>query len=197
MKRIAHYLVSGDINEDMLRDFIFFLRHDVSSNCEILEVGIASNGGAIGIGIAMYELLKATPQIVRTINLSNVDSAAIVVYAAGAERLCVPNAAFYFHSVGKKVDGVKTKADLVNIINEIDFDTSRIVSILNRTTKMPERHWRELMFQGGVVGAQDSLNYGLSTALVQQHGENGTGKCPQQFQKACDSRKTRKAHCKT
>ena len=197
MKRIAHYLVSGDINEDMLRDFLFFLRHDVSSNCEILEVGIASNGGAISIGIAMYELLRAAPQIVRTINLSNVDSAAIVVYAAGVERLCVPNAGFYFHSVGKKIDGVKTKADLVNIINEIDFDTSRIVSILNRATEMSERHWRELMSQGVVVSAQDSLKYGLSTALVQKHGENGTIKCPKRFQKTCDSCKARKVHCKT
>jgi hypothetical protein len=75
-----------------------------------INVFITSGGGSVQHAIASYNLLmlaRAKGIRVNTLNIGEVSSAAILIYSAGEERICAPNASFYFHPMsGDRIDGI-------------------------------------------------------------------------------------------
>lgn len=62
---------------------------------EITELVIDSPGGDIQIGISIIQCL---PKNIRTVALSECQSAAVYIFAAGMERVCLPSTTFLLHA---------------------------------------------------------------------------------------------------
>ena len=158
------YFLNGCIDADELRTFLMFVKNEVPDDCARIDVLIQSVGGAVQVALAFADLLQSLPCEVRTFNLSNVDSASIVVFAAGKDRFAPKGTTFFLHPVGKRITGVKNAAELRQLADEIDRDTFREIDFLARRTGTDARTWRNLMNKKTIIDNSTALALGLATS---------------------------------
>lgn len=158
------YLIDGGIGPYTLRTFLKFVKDEIPNECAGIDVLLQSVGGSVSVALALAELLMALPCEVRTCNLSNVDSASIIVFAAGKERFAPPGTTFFFHSVGKEVSGIKSATELRQLADEIDHDTLRETEFLSLRTGTDAKKWRDMMDSGILVDDSTALKLGLATS---------------------------------
>ncbi len=63
-----------------------------------VSVHIASRGGDVTAGLAMYNALRLLPCKVRTVNIANCGSVAATIYLAGQVRQAMPGSNFFLHA---------------------------------------------------------------------------------------------------
>jgi hypothetical protein len=63
-----------------------------------VSVHIASRGGDVTAGLAIYNVLRLLPCKVRTVNIANCGSIAATIYLAGQVRQAMPNSNFFLHA---------------------------------------------------------------------------------------------------
>lgn len=160
----AQYFLDGEICADALRSFLAFVKDDIPDGCEGLDLFIQSVGGSVPVAFAMADFLMSLPIAVRTYNLSNVDSASIIVYAAGEERLVSPNSTFFLHPVCKPVSGLKNAKELRRLADEIEYDARREAKFLSRRTGAAESRWRRIMEEGATLDGTQAVELGLATS---------------------------------
>jgi ATP-dependent Clp protease, protease subunit len=61
---------------------------------------LSTPGGSVMNGLAVYNVLRGMPFKLVTHNVGSVNSIGNVIFLAGEERYCCPNANFMFHGVG-------------------------------------------------------------------------------------------------
>ena len=160
----AFFLI-GAVMPDQLRQLVRFLHEDVPENAACVDVLIESEGGSVAVALAMARLLKALPCPVRTWNLSNVDSAAIVVFAAGIDRFCAPGGGFFFHPVGREVVGAKTAEEFRKIADEIDSDERQVAEFMAESTGSSAETWQVLMRTSRTMSAEEAMATGLAVGI--------------------------------
>lgn len=161
------FFLIGAVMPDQLRRLVCFLREDVPENATCVDVLIESEGGSVAAALAMARLLKALPCPVRTWNLSSVDSAAIVVFAAGSDRYCAPGGSFFFHPVGREVVGAKTAEEFRKIADEIDSDERQVAEFMSEATGTMAETWQLLMRTSRTMSAEEALATGLAVGIRQ------------------------------
>lgn len=62
-----------------------------------INLHISSQGGETGAGFTAYNFLKSLPVMLRTHNISNIESIANIVFLAGKERFANPISRFLLH----------------------------------------------------------------------------------------------------
>ena len=141
---------TGGVNEENIRSFINEIKHavDESPNATTLTIYISSLGGNIDIAVELFHFLKLMDCKVRTVNTSYVNSAAIIIFAAGTERLCLPSSFFYVHSITKKLDGSFTAEDLLREAKEMAANMDKMAEILTRVSNKNKAYWKKLMKKG-------------------------------------------------
>ena len=60
---------------------------------------VSSPGGSVFHGLSAYNYLKGLPADISTHNFGSVDSIGVILYCAGRNRLCVPQARFVSRSL--------------------------------------------------------------------------------------------------
>lgn len=159
------YTISGVIDQRCLEKFMEFLQNDVSDECTRLHIMICSNGGLVSVAIAIGQLLRSLPCEVVTYNISNVDSAAIAVFAGGTRRVCTPHGTFVFHPAAKEISGAKNAAELRLLAKEVDSDTKRFVSFLECCTGTPMKDWESKMNSNVRMSAKNATIIMLATEV--------------------------------
>ena len=106
---------TDSIDEKNVRTFINEIKNlnEKNPNSDSLTIYISSSGGNVDIAVELFNFIKLLDCKVRTVNMSCVNSAAIIIFAAGEERIGLPSSSFYVHSVTKNLDGEFTAADLL------------------------------------------------------------------------------------
>ena len=165
-------VLEGTIDRTFAEDVLHRIGHDVPDDCEHLHVTLQSPGGSVPIALAVAELLLSLPCRVTTLNPGRVDSAALLVFAAGDTRLCTPDAGFLAHPVGRHMTGLQTRASLMAQLRGIEEDTRRTIAFLAQQTRPSAAStWRRLMARQTVVGAERALRLGLVHAVVESTEE--------------------------
>ncbi|MBR7106217.1 MAG: ATP-dependent Clp protease proteolytic subunit [Opitutales bacterium] len=103
----------GGVTEENVRTFINEIKNLVEKNPDAtsLTIYISSPGGSVDIAVELFHFLKLLDCKVKTVNISCVNSAAIIIFAAGTERISLPCSSFYVHSITKELNGNFTAAD--------------------------------------------------------------------------------------
>ena len=158
---------SGSINEENVRAFIKEIKHMIELNPESKSITIYlySSGGNVDIAVELFGFLKLLDCKVRIVNTSCVNSAAIVVFAAGTERICLPCSSFYVHSITKNLHGSFTVNDLQRDIKEMTANTDKIAEILAQTSNKSKSYWKRLMSKGYLLTAKKAKELGLVNAI--------------------------------
>lgn len=159
------YLLTESITERSVKDLLDFICTSVDDSCERLHLLINSQGGEVALALALARMLLSLPCEVITYNLANVDSAAILIFVAGAKRLCLSKSRFFFHPPTKQINGSKTARELILLAREIHLDALRIANYLEERTKTSKQIWLKKMKLNTHLGICDAYDLGLITSL--------------------------------
>ena len=154
---------TGSVNEENVRTFINEIKNSVEKNPESnsMIIYISSPGGNVDIAVELFNFLKLLDCTITTVNISCVNSAAIIIFAAGTERICLPCSSFYVHSVTKNLNGDFTADDLLREVKEMSANTNKIASILESASNKNKSYWKRLMRKGCLLTPQKAKEVGL------------------------------------
>ena len=154
---------TDSVNEENVRAFVTEIKNLTKQNPEStsLTIYMSSPGGNVDIAIELFNFLKLLDCKVRTVNMSCVNSAAIIVFAAGTERISLPCSSFYVHSITKELNGNFTAADLLREAKEISANTDKVATILANTSNKSKAYWKRLMRKGCLLTSQKAKELSL------------------------------------
>ena len=154
---------TGSVNEENVRAFVNEIKNLVEKNPEStsLSIYISSPGGNVDIAVELFHFLKLLDCKVRTMNMSCVNSAAIIIFAAGTERISLPYSSFYVHSITKNLNGIFTATDLLREAKEMTVNSDKVAEILAQTSNKNKSYWKRLMRKGCLLTSQKAKKLGL------------------------------------
>ncbi len=154
---------TGGVNEENVRAFINEIKNLIDKNPDstALTVYISSPGGNVDIAVELFHFLKLLDCTIRTVNISCVNSAAIIIFAAGTERICLPCSSFYVHSITKNLNGNFTADDLLREAREMAANTDKVATILASISSKHKSYWKRLMRKGCLLTPQKAKELGL------------------------------------
>ena len=154
---------TGSVNEENVRAFINEIKNLVEKNPEStsLTIYLSSTGGNVDIAIELFHFLKLLDCKIKTVNTSCVNSAAIIIFAAGEERLSLPCSSFYVHSITKNLNGDFTADDLLREAKEMRVNTDKVAEILAHTSNKSRAYWKRLMKKGYSLTSPKAKELGL------------------------------------
>lgn len=155
------------INVATTRSFIEALCREIDANPLATEVVVhmSTPGGDVELAIEIYNFLRNLDCRVITVNTSFVNSAGILIFLAGDERVCLPASSFYVHSVTKNLNGTFTFKDLEREVREIKENTNKILYLLENNTLKPSAYWRVMMQKGAILSAKKAIDLRLAHVL--------------------------------
>lgn len=154
---------TGSVNEKNVRAFITEIKNLIEKNpeSESLTIYISSPGGNVDIAVELFNFLKLLDCTIKTVNISCVNSAAIIIFAAGTERISLPCSSFYVHSVSKNLNGNFTVDDLRREVKEMSANTDKIATILESASNKNKSYWKRLMGKGCLLTSEKAKELGL------------------------------------
>ena len=160
---------TGSVNEENVRAFVTKIKNMTTQNPEStsLTIYMSSPGGNVDIAVELFNFLKLLNCKVRTVNMSCVNSAAIIIFAAGTERICFPCSSFYVHSITKNLNGNFTAADLLREAKEMSTNTDKVATILANTSNKSKAYWKRLMRKGYLLTSQKAKEVSLVNNITE------------------------------
>lgn len=157
----------GSVDEENVRAFINEIKslNEKFPDSTELTIYISSPGGSVDIAVELFYFLKLLDCKVRTVNISCVNSAAIIIFAAGEERISFPCSSFYVHSISKNLNGNFTVADLLREVKEMTANTEKVATILSDVSNKNKAYWKRLMKKGCLLTAQRAKELGLVNVI--------------------------------
>ena len=154
---------TGSVNEENVCAFINEIKNLVEKNPDAtsLTIYISSPGGSVDIAVELFNFLKLLDCKIQTVNMSYVNSAAIIIFAAGTERICLPCSSFYVHSITKNLNGNFTADDLLREAKEMAANTDKVATILAGISNKSKSYWKCLMRKGILLTPQKAKELGL------------------------------------
>lgn len=157
------FFLLGEINSESARDFYDPLDHNYSRPLGWTEVVISSPGGDAGLMIGMYDYI--IQHDIPTIALGVVQSAAAVLFLAGAKRSMYPNSMLMFHEPERKKDS--------DDMSDPDWYLfTKLVAMVRQRTGMDLIEAHDL-FDGKFISAERAYELGLCDEILNLGGING------------------------
>lgn len=156
--------LTGIVAEPMLT---FTLRSLVKLNLinnNPITIYLSSAGGNIFDGLAIYDLLRASPSEIVVYASGKVCSMGIILLIAGDERFAGPNTRFMMHSASHSTEGKvsDTKAD----VSEVEFQDNMTTKLLISRSKLTKRILNELLSGADHwFGVATARKYGILTDI--------------------------------
>ena len=91
-------LFTGGVTPELAAQFHTVCTEVARAKVSQVTIYIASRGGDVSSGLAMYNALRLLPCKVRTVNLGQCGSIAATLYMAGAVRQAMPASSFFLHA---------------------------------------------------------------------------------------------------
>lgn len=162
------YALTGEINENKVAEAIIWINEQMShQRVARLRFLITSTGGDLDCAIRLHDYLEALPVSLATIGVGQVDSAAVLVFLAGKERLAVRKCRFRIHEaiydMGDPRAFLSRHKEAVSFLEEID---RRNTEILAKGTKKTPESIQEFKKRGGILGAVEAVAFGIATEVI-------------------------------
>ncbi len=132
---------------------------------EPITVVINSRGGDATQGLAIYDLIRTCGVKIRTITLGEADSAAMVIFLAGHERLIHKNAHLLFH----RTDGEPGNSRRVceSFINQLITLDKRYNKIVLDNSKLTRAQLNRLGRLEKFITAEEAVKFGLAHGIIE------------------------------
>jgi len=172
MPKPVYLNLQAPINQDVAVKVVAAVRTNLKEGMTELHLLMASPGGFIDPGMAIYKFLRAIPVPVSTYNYGSVDSVAGVIYCAGSHRVATPHCKFLIHGItwtfGQPT--TVTEHQLREYIGQIEAMKRNIASVLAEATGKGQEDVEADITKSVTLTAEQAVQYGLvhelKTALI-------------------------------
>lgn len=169
--------LSSDINEHTITNVqAQFLAYAAKSRKPIHLI-ISTYGGSVDEMFSLYDLIRFLPCPVHTVGLGKVQSAGVLLMAAGAKgrRLIGVNSSIMIHPLSCDIQGNIFELD--NTVQEARRKQQHMTEALLRETKMSRAKIRSIMRAGhdSYMSSDEAIKLGIADRLigVPSKGQNG------------------------
>jgi ATP-dependent protease ClpP protease subunit len=160
----ADLLLIGDIDESLYANFLDQYLKTVSFLDDgPLTIRLTSGGGQMGIGFALYDLIKSCPFPTRIEVYGYACSAAALVLEAANERCMSKNARIMFHPVSFMSDQsihLSTK-ELKYHSDEMDLSTNSLIKIVSQRSGLKIEQVRKFCEEEKYFSAKEAKKMNL------------------------------------
>ena len=162
------YTLTGTIDPKVVNDSIYWINGQLYSHpVKKLLFIISSTGGDIDSSIRLHDYLESLPIEVTTCGFGQVDSAAINVFIAGNNRLCLPTCRFRIHAgsfhLSDKATAIEHIEEAAGFLKEMDRRSNEILAQKTGKT-IPEVF--QLKKSGLMISGADAVNLKIATQLI-------------------------------
>lgn len=148
-----------------LKDFLEQLTFADSMDGPI-NVCISSNGGDTMVAMAMFDAMRAARNKITTVGLGAVGSAAVLVFAAGDERLVGPNASLFFHGTSVYAEGSFKNVKTIN--DEMERIHSLYCSLIAKQAGIDAKTVVGFCNKEMYMSANDAQKWNIATGIYQR-----------------------------
>lgn len=147
--------------------WILFEHTLVGEKIDHLTLYINSPGGDLYSAFGLIDVMRASKFPIYTVGLGNLMSAALMIFACGAQghRYIGKNTGVMMHQFHSDMEG---KAhELEAAMEEVHFCKDRTIDILTKYANIPEKFVREKLFapSDAWLTAQDAIKYKLADKI--------------------------------
>jgi ATP-dependent Clp protease protease subunit len=172
MKALINFYAS--VSEESVNNLIGFMtqqtvlgiQHKENPLDEVI-IQISSSGGSSDHGLLAYNYLKQLniPKI--TIGMGNVDSAAVMIFAAGDKRLTMPSCRFLLHEAVTNIGGSFNGTKLHEIAYLNERITKDYCEVISKVTSKPLKTVQKKVKDGQVMSSVEAKEYGLVQEILE------------------------------
>ena len=164
------YTITGTIDTNTANSLITYINGQLyRTNINKLKLLISSGGGDVDSAIRIYSYLKALPIEIETIGLSQIDSAANIIFSAGNKRFAIKGCRFFLHegtfTIGTQSTTLHNHQESMLIITEL---LKKHINILAKETGKTEKEINKLLKESTVLTAEKAKELGLVTDIVEK-----------------------------
>ncbi len=164
------YTITGGIDINTAHNLITYINGQIyGSNIKKLKILISSPGGDVDSAIRIYSYLKALSIEIETIALSQIDSAANIIYSAGAKRIAIKGCRFFLHegtfTTGTQTTTLHNHEEVLAIFKEL---LKKHISILAKETGKEEKQINELLQNSTILSAEKAKELGLVHEILEK-----------------------------
>ncbi len=155
----------GDIDEIMLAQLYEEL-HDKYDSKSRINITLYSNGGSAKVALAMHDLIKRYPNLTIT-GTGAIDSAAVLVLAAGAKRKMTKSSWVVVHEdlITSEVKNKRVNA-AQNIVSQFARLEDQWNQLLEEATGTSSAVWQELHREEALLSAEECLDLNLVQEII-------------------------------
>ena len=135
-----------------------------------ITVRINSRGGDVQEGWAIYDLLSTSGKSIKTIGEGKIYSIATIIFLAGSEREIMKNADGLIHNPyipPYTLADQYESSDLLKLADGLQQEEKKILDFYVRVTGSDESKLAELMKEDTKLSAEDMLNLGFATKIIE------------------------------
>ena len=164
------YTITGNIDVNTAHQLITYLNGQIyRTDIKKVKIIISSPGGDVDSAIRIYSYLKALPINVETIAVSQIDSAANIIYAAGIKRVAIKGCRFFLHegtfTTGTQTTTLHNHEEALSIFKEL---LEKHVSILAKESGKAEKDINELLATSKILDAEQAKELGLVHEILEK-----------------------------
>ncbi len=162
---MSTFLIAGPINYRRVRELSEFLHNLKSPRATIV---ISSHGGDEGCGRALAGMILATRKrnntLVTTVGYGDIQSAAVLVFAAGTTRLLSKYATVMVHESSTSIDG--NASTMKKAAKQMESDEKFWCDIMHELTGTDSKTWLKLHADETYLRPEEALALNLATELI-------------------------------
>ncbi len=139
----------------------------IAAGADHLHLMLSSPGGSVFHGLSVHNYLRGIGIPVTTYNFGSVDSIGVVIFCAGAERICVPHARFLIHSVSLNFNGqlVLDEKGLEEHLKSVKIDAENIARVIADTSTRNLAQVEKDMLDRTTLNPTQAKEFGLVTRV--------------------------------
>lgn len=163
--------LKGEINQETSLEVVqALLALDLKNHDEITLL-IASGGGAINGGLAIYDAMNIIESPIRTVAVGTVASMAAVLFSSGTKgrRQMFPSSKIMIHDpriIGSK--GVMTTSEIIELGRDLQKTKDQTNGILAKNTGKDLSAINKDTLTDNWMSAEEAIAYGLADGIVER-----------------------------
>ena len=158
------------VSEATIQKLMTAIDEKVAAGASRLTLLIATTGGSVFHGMAVYNYLKGLPLHITTHNFGSVDSIGVPMYCSGALRLCVPQARFLLHPITMNFSAgaVYEEMQLMEKLKSMRVDSDNFAAVVAANTQRTPRQILSAMRERVSLDPEDARGWGLVHEIRQE-----------------------------
>lgn len=154
---------SALVDQNSSQQLIAACAAQANAGIDEIVLVLSTPGGGVDQGIMIYNVLKALPVKLTTVNVGVVNSIGNAIFLAGENRYAVPGATFLFHGVGLDIAG-KVRLEEKNLTENLEvirIGQKKIGEIICSRTSIDAQEANELFFRQEIKGTDFARDKGI------------------------------------